>query len=807
MDKTLDATALGQKLLDLCKSNNPDLTQFEILIKDGALVDFTADYHETPLFFAARNGRADIAELLLKNHANVNHQTLDFGWTPLLNAVESNHENVVHLLLDHEADPSLRKKNGATPFIVAAIVGNVNLLQTFLSLGADVDETDVNGYTAFMEAAQYDKKEALLFLFQQKADVNKHRGVSEAKKKVGKGGKTALMDAVIGGHEDIVQVLLGEMDAEVNALDNLGRTPLIHALEKDSQAIVETLLDHGADVNSMDKNRNTPLSAALTKTPLDISVVELLVKCGPNLNVPDNKGKTPLILAVEKKSKEVVQLLLEDQSVEINAQDEMGRTALVAAVENKDTRLTRMLCEKGADVHCSDSSANTPLMVASRKYDSGTKKVLIDHGAEKIKPFVKAPSRWKEHSKRWHGTLEKLQKIQRPPIGNLKLSRIEDFKITVNNGTEVYLGFHDHDIEVAVKCHRKFSEEAKKEKLCLEITRSDLFVKLVSSESDPFCDYLCLDLCEYNLEEWLERQPEKVQAEAPEIMERLVQALQILHSAKFAHRDLHPTNVLRDVENRVLLADFDKSVYFGGNATVTISSLGTWEASEILQKWEQSPNATFEEDELYKADLQALGRLLHYIMTGGKDPFRSEEDLRDNNPSLDEDLHKPQNAEVRHFIERLLAQAGERATLSDVKRHPFLWKEKEKSQFLQDLANEEDVTKRKQDSQIVQILNKIGKDKERSFHEWKKTIDPEVLQNMNMGQRKKPNKNNTDVYNNTTSDLLKFIRNLTQHFNEKPEEIQNIVGKPEEYCLRLFPDLTISIYNAVLCTKWKKHFP
>ncbi|XP_051868517.1 2-5A-dependent ribonuclease-like [Pristis pectinata] len=808
MPVTLDPAALGDKLRDLCDSSSSDLSEVEQLIAEGALVDFEPDDKGTPLFLAAGKGNDQVVELLLKKKANVNYQTKSFGWSPLHSAIQSNHEKVVHLLLEHGADPHLRRKNGATPFITAAIVGEVSLLEMLLSHGADVNEADANGFTAFMEAAEHDNEDALRFLFNHKADVNKRRQVPDAKAKVGRGGKTALMSAVEESHENIVNILLDEMHADVNVLDNLGRTALIFALKENRQTIVETLLKHGANVNSIDNNKETPLSTALKNTKLDSDVVEMLIKHKPDVNVPDQAGKTPLILAIENKFTKVAKLLLEDYSVDINARDNSGRMALLAAVDIKNVELTKMLCERGADVYCSDNDGNTPIMVAKRRYATEIKKILDQSGLKNSKKNVEAASNWKKYSKRWHTTLEKLQKVECAHIGNLKLSRIEDFKITRENIPEVFLGFYNRETEVAVKCHRKFSEKASKEKQCLtepKIKASSLFVKLVACESDDYCEYVCLDLCEYNLEEYMEQQPEELHSGAPDIMKQLIEALQILHRAKFAHRDLHPSNVLRDVENRVHLADFDKSVNFGNNSTVNISSPGTWEASEILQKLKQEPTSTFDASELFKADLQALGRLLHYIVTGGKDPYESEEDLRENKPSLDKKLCKPENAEVRDFIEGLLAPAKTRITLLEAEQHPFLWKEAEKSKFVQDLANEEVVTKRKQESQLVQILNEVGKVKGRSFHKWTNEIDPEVLDNMNMGQSKKPSKNK--IYNDTTNDLLKFIRNLTQHFNEKNERIKSIVGKPEKYWLRLFPDFIISIYNAVKGTKWKHHFP
>lgn len=808
MTAELDPEALGKKLLDLCRSSSPDLTEVERLIAEGGLVDFVHDDMKTPLFLAADQGNEQLVELLLKNKANANYQIESSGWSPLLTAIQANHEKVVHLLLKNGADPRLRKKNGATPFITAAIIGQVSLLQLFLPDDADVNEADDNGFTAFMEAAIYDNEDALRFLFDHKADVNKHREVPAAKQMVGRGGKTALMSAVEKGRENIVNILLDEMHADVNAVDNLGRTALIFALEKHSKSIVETLLKHGACVNNTDNNKETPLSTALKNVKLDSNVVEMLIKYKPDINIPDQNGKTPLILAIENEFANVVELLLEDYKVDINAQDKSGQSALMAAVNKKNAMLTKRLCERGADVSCTNAAGYTPIFVAKRLYATEIMKILKQHDSRNIKPNVGSSSKWKKCSERWHTKLEKLQKVVCAPVGNLKLFRNDDFKITTDNIPEVYLGFYNCETEVAVKFHKRFSEKPATEKCCLtepKIRASNLFVKLVACETDKYCEYLCLDLYEYNLEECVRQQPEEIQLKPPDIMQQLVKALQILHTAKFAHRDLHPSNVLIDVENHIHLADFDKSVCFDKNPTVKISSPGTWEASEILQKLKQQQTPTFEASELFKADLQALGRLLHFLVTQGKDPYESDDDLCENKPSLDKELYNPRNAEVRDFIERLLAPAETRITLQEAEQHPFLWKEAEKSKFVQDLANEDVVTKRKQESELVKILNKAGENEERSFHTWTAKIDTEVLDDMNMGQRKKPT--GKKGYEDTTNDLLKFIRNLTQHFNEKHERIKKLVGSPETYWLCRFPDFIISLYNAVKDTQWNHHFP
>nr|XP_006013303.1 PREDICTED: 2-5A-dependent ribonuclease isoform X2 [Latimeria chalumnae] len=59
------------------------------------------------------------------------------------------------------------------------------------------------------------------------------------------------------------------------------------------------------------------------------------------------------------------------------------------------------------------------------------------------------------------------------------------------------------------------------------------------------------------------------------------------------------------------------------------------------------------------------------------------------------------------------------------------------------------------------------------------------------------NKKQDYKYQEDTTNLLKFIRNLGAHFEEKSQKIKDIVQDPCNYFLGLFPDLLISAYNVV----------
>jgi ankyrin repeat protein len=71
-------------------------------------------------------------------------------------------------------------------------------------------------------------------------------------------GRTTLIEAVFGGHLDTVQELLNQ-GADVNAQDLDGWTALMEAASKGRVDVVRTLLAHGADARMKNKNGWTVL--------------------------------------------------------------------------------------------------------------------------------------------------------------------------------------------------------------------------------------------------------------------------------------------------------------------------------------------------------------------------------------------------------------------------------------------------------------------------------------------------------------------------------------------------------------------
>ncbi|XP_057283239.1 2-5A-dependent ribonuclease [Pezoporus wallicus] len=66
-----------------------------------------------------------------------------------------------------------------------------------------------------------------------------------------------------------------------------------------------------------------------------------------------------------------------------------------------------------------------------------------------------------------------------------------------------------------------------------------------------------------------------------------------------------------------------------------------------------------------------------------------------------------------------------------------------------------------------------------------------------------PKKGRSFKYSNNVSDLLRFIRNLNEHPDIR---LSNKIGDNAEYFLKLFPALTIYVYNSLCQNPEYSHF-
>lgn len=196
------------------------------------LIGYTADNGKSALMVASKKGALPLAQRLVAVGADVNEKTETQG-TPLMFAVVGGHLNMAQWLLDEGADIHARGSNGWTALTIAAAKGNVTLLQWLIRQGANAQVRDVYRYTP-------------------------------------------LLRAVDNGFLQAAALLLSLPETDVHARDEYENTALHHAVFSNEEAMVNLLLDHGADPTMKNRNGLSAVDVVQSMSSHSQALLELL---------------------------------------------------------------------------------------------------------------------------------------------------------------------------------------------------------------------------------------------------------------------------------------------------------------------------------------------------------------------------------------------------------------------------------------------------------------------------------------------------------------------------------------------------
>jgi|CZKN01.1.fsa_nt_gi ankyrin repeat protein len=340
----------------------------QLLLQAGAKVGVRGEYQLTPLHEAAGKGSVAAATLLVAAGADVDAAD-DQNLTPLYNAVAARSPEMVKFLLAHGA-----KVNTASAALSAAAGnGDVEILRQLLAAGASVNASWRSHGTALEAAVRSKSLEAVRVLLAAGADA---RSVSWDN-----AAGTMLHLAARQGWVDGMKLLLAAgAPLDVYALQ--GETPLLEAVISGSPAAVELLIASGAGLavrkdrgenllclaSRLYSSNNQDIEAArleIFKTLIAHSGGGIDTLAGPysgegtcrlfdraaeNGEVDfvkallaagaDPNGKElnhPLITAAAGGQAEIVRILM-DAKVNLNATDASGVSALDATLDGKPTK-------------------------------------------------------------------------------------------------------------------------------------------------------------------------------------------------------------------------------------------------------------------------------------------------------------------------------------------------------------------------------------------------------------------------------------------------------------------------------------
>jgi uncharacterized protein len=247
----------------------------------------------TPLLYAARDGNLEMVRLLMQLGADVKLTDAN-GTSPLVIALINGHVSTAKFLLENGADPKAADGYGRATLFTAVDLRNLgrrgraettellNLIEELLVRGADpnaqttgvvpvrgwqqLDGSWVNftGQTPFLRAALSGDVTVMRLLLKYKADPN----LATA------GGTTPLMAAAginwvanrtftHSPQESLEAVrLCMELGNDVNAVNSMGFTAMHGAANRGSNDIIRFLAEKGAKLDPKDAEGRTPMNFA-----------------------------------------------------------------------------------------------------------------------------------------------------------------------------------------------------------------------------------------------------------------------------------------------------------------------------------------------------------------------------------------------------------------------------------------------------------------------------------------------------------------------------------------------------------------
>eukprot|EP00439_Symbiodinium_sp_Y106_P037434 s2432_g4.t1 len=298
-----------------------------LLVESGADLNSTDDNGFTNLSQACTRGDMEVARWLLEAGADVNRVDVDAdGLTVLARACEGGHIEVACMLLEAGADVNRFDDDGRTALIRACEKGHLGAARILLGARADVNRTaDADDVTPLIAACRGDNVEIARMLLQAGADKESQI--------------IALMGASERGNIMITSVLL-EAAADINRIDEAGRTALLRACEGGHIEVARTLLGAGANKDLQTHDGYTALMSACYLE--NIEVARMLLEAGASKDLQTHDGYTALVNACRLGHFEVARMLLE-AAADMNVADQFGDTALVCAQDRGHLAIVQLL--------------------------------------------------------------------------------------------------------------------------------------------------------------------------------------------------------------------------------------------------------------------------------------------------------------------------------------------------------------------------------------------------------------------------------------------------------------------------------
>ncbi|KAL9072549.1 MAG: hypothetical protein Q9161_003561 [Pseudevernia consocians] len=289
---------------------------------------------ETALMLAVSQGNGEAAEWLMDNLADVN-VTAANGFTALDDAAEAGYIKLAQLLLSHGASEEKAKVYQQIRLRNAALVQKCAADNKGILGPQNEEKTTVDsvGLASLHKAALQGSVDVINTALEQGVDIEE----------VSEDGRTPLMLAASRGHRKAIKTLVAA-GANIDATSSKGWTTLMNAVRDKDAPTVGLLISNGADVNHLSPDRWTALAEAAYQSQTEI--IEILLNCGADTESRSSHDWTPLMHASYKGDEAAVGLLL-SAGADVDVTSQHDETALLLAAAGGHTRIVRTLLAAG----------------------------------------------------------------------------------------------------------------------------------------------------------------------------------------------------------------------------------------------------------------------------------------------------------------------------------------------------------------------------------------------------------------------------------------------------------------------------
>ena len=328
-----------------CVENNDTEKAVELVLHHGLDVNSPAKGNRTPLLWASLRCSSEFVKTLTDLGAETNARTEE-KCTPLILATYWNNYMAAHLLTKIGADTDAQEEEGMAALHVASC-RSASITQCLIESGCNVNLPSTTGRTPLHLAVQNKQKHVVKMLLENDADVGKRdkqdpndRVILVSGKDKGKPAwhfvdvkktltglfykriKSGSLDVAHFGTvlasgwgtdpPDSKREEIFKADS-VNTVEIKDKTALHIACEIGDVAIMDLLVEHGADINALDADGFTPLQLAAIRG--NMKVVKRLVELKADVNLTTADGKDAVDYAKMNEEVQIEEFLKSKKSL------------------------------------------------------------------------------------------------------------------------------------------------------------------------------------------------------------------------------------------------------------------------------------------------------------------------------------------------------------------------------------------------------------------------------------------------------------------------------------------------------------